>query len=1473
MAKQTIAWTALPAGLVTTGGATYAKISVFVSPRLLPEDNGKLEAFDFLNWANLIKNGSVEFRVSFGNTNLDATILNTVKPELWTALFDSETPVHPHTFDTTSKVVNTYPAARLHDLLRTTYQRAAAEPPGPDLVRRVLTETFRDARSLMVTPGFPSLARGGDASPTGRRAQADLAFAQSSTAAMRAHLDLLVDLAMQASTTEDDDPTGVVEIISDDGGVKTAVQQFITFHLNPRGTAEPAESFAVDAAGAELDFHRRLTMLSEYPELLRALGVVVDLRIKPDDIPAATLNNPGYVRVVPNIMSAAHPGLQRQPDVTPSTAYIFVPGRAFAVCPRQSDGADTVSGLLNLHHEGRYTVQQVDIDSAGLKLADLLRKVMSPNNDAGEIRTLPALRSTGVTIARRGQAIALGTAMASSRQVMSAADVNTTLYESDLIRGYRVDVGDPASGNWYSLHHRSATHVFTRGNWTFTTSDEGWAQETVVQAVPQTAPALVPTALDPAAPNSISEFLFNWQGWSLSAPRPGAPMPEPTGLPTEEDTQQIGMTVALTAAKGSLPRLRYGRSYRLRLRTVDLAGNGLTLQEADTVTSALGASAPVLPSPTSHEEFRFQRFEPVPPPTLVPRVALIPASNDIRVAGADRIVIRSDFDRTPAQLAAQNPDFALDAERHVVPSATFQQLAEMHGMFDASIGTQVNHAATHMVACREERAVPKVYAGTNLPVDWLPDPLAAGAAFWGLPGFPTGKVGRLVNGSIQLSDLPVSADLLGGEQSVLLIDFGTGWPNLSSFRLKLAEGKAIPAWNPADRVLTVFLEKGETRHIRVSSYLRDDAALDLLGVWEWARQWLKGQVANGDLTESESSTREAHLEQLAKLGLSLQTPVREITLVHAVARPAGPPPSLTFTPTRVGGSTSAYTRGKLQVHPASSATVELIASWTELIDAWTDQDGAAAPQDRPGSPTPVSAKASVFASPFPLGDTIGSTPTSVPAHSFDASTGTVSYSGPPVESLFASIDACLAKLREACGTLTTAAGPTESHVEMWVTSAMSKLRRLGQAPQGPDSWTAISVAAGDLRKSAQDMLDSIPGSGEGFPGEFPGEIDPSAPYHLTDGLFEIVSAAGNLQTRADRAVAEARRFHGRHEFGDTKHRRVTYHAVVTSRFEGDFPKPPAAGDADFSRLSNMVEVDIPSSVCPEPPAVRGIIPAFAWTRSDDGVTRSAKRRGALRVYLERPWFTSGDEEKLGVLVLANPSSFPPHSNPFTQGITVFGRDPLWKSPHSPVVSGPANFPNADTNIYLGRYPNDGFARAVLGFDVDFDSSGRCFCDIEVVTPSYYPFIRLTLVRYQPHAVPGAVFSPEVAANFAQVAPERSVSAVRGAAKLSVSVSGTSHTTTDSFGRTGNRIKLTVQGRIPGTTDEAGWQIAPNSAFVIAADPSPVAPLLWKGTVTLPAAPVTGEHRLLIEELEPFTTVDGGVAQPTERVVFLETIPL
>src|SRR5262249_52708082 len=139
------------------------------------------------------------------------------------------------------------------------------------------------------------------------------------------------------------------------------------------------------------------------------------------------------------------------------------------------------------------------------------------------------------------------------------------------------------------------------------------------------------------------------------------------GSVSNDAPEGIGLSVTMQPRPGSLPRLRYGHSYRVRMRAVDLVGNGLKLDPAP----------PPPPDPTHpppefpfSDSVLFARFEPIDPPVVVLRDVLAEGES------VERLVIRSNYDQT-ARDYSHNPQL-LSArtgkgynpvnERHLAPS-------------------------------------------------------------------------------------------------------------------------------------------------------------------------------------------------------------------------------------------------------------------------------------------------------------------------------------------------------------------------------------------------------------------------------------------------------------------------------------------------------------------------------------------------------------------------------------------------------------------------------------------------------------------------------------------------------------------------------------------------------------------------------------------------------------------------------------
>ncbi|MET0552052.1 MAG: hypothetical protein ABW221_03375 [Vicinamibacteria bacterium] len=1441
MSAQTIVWAALPGGFADAA-RSRPRLSVYVSPRLEPDGEGALSSFDFLDWPARLASSGARFEVHCGSGRPRATVVSRPRSDLWSALFDGSTLVRPSEPSPSPRVFGTFPMARLHDQIRAGYQSVCAGAPDARLARDVVARAFPDAAKVGASSG-------------GARERAHFA-------------GRLVDRAQDETSIRGTagDPSSLVPIVPDDGSASSAFEQFMVFAAQPRGSRRGRSGRRRDA---RLDFHELVSSLGEYPLLMRLLGLVIDLELDPGDVPDAADAAPGRVRVVPRF---ERPFAMETTHLSPDTAYVFARSERFraAAVPAGDAQHELVDGLLDLgqsapdgSEEGRFRILQADVQAAALQLLGSLGTGGSDGTSAELPHGLPQLRDAGISIVRRGHAQSLLQAMGKGREKMDSllAGRAVTFFAEDLMRGYRIDVREGASGQWRSLHQREGQYTFLRSGDTLALADEGCAQPSLVRPAPDSAGADEP---HDATAHFTAESLFVWNGWSLSARRPG-----PVLEGAEPEPGRAGpsfLQVAFAPAPKSLPRLRFGEAYALRARAVDLAGNALTLEEATAATASLGTPAVL---PRAGDPFSFRRLESVGAPVLVARAAAREGES------LERVVIRSSREHEPEGWTALHPAFLHSGERHLAPPPTFQLMAEMHGRFDPALADE-GALDEALLLLQKGSAGPAADVPQPDPVlrtEYLPDPLAAGVAFRDLPGVPGGTIGRVREGRLEFEALRLPSDAAG--DSLLLVDFGpaAAWPNPRPFRLCLRSGREAPRWDDASRELSVFLEPGATRVVRASCFLRGEQDLALLGIAEWVEDDLREQAAKGAIDAAALSARLEEWRQRALFGQAwMLTPYRELTLVHAVERPVEAPLTERLETYKLVGQTWTYVHGRVRVHGPSTGRLELVAEWTE-------------PHDVPGEDVPPIVqqfRAPVFASPFHLSQEGGPAPgdpgagrgDAIPEASFDPGTGVVEYLAPALDRFDAELKALQAELQGAVGRV------RRGVLGLPLDDRPPLNRALGAIGLGPLAsliaqspllarWPEVIPLAEQARARIHAIIEGAEPAVDAPPG--------TTPFHLTPAMvLDLGTAEATAQSIVDKVREALRgRYRGRHEFGDTRHRRVRYHAVATSRFGEAFP-PPAP---EVTVASEPVSVDILSSARPAPPKVRYLVPTFGWTRTKDGATRTSRRTGGgVRVYLERPWFSSGEGELLAVVL--DPSSAPGGTPPLERFITRWGRDPVWNSPRTgraPAVEDFGGAPLVVRDVPLAAAATRTNVTAVA-YPVAFHEDGRCFCDIEIAPgEAYWPFVRLALARFQPSSVPTIEMSEVVVADFVQLAPDRAVTVVEeGPGRFEVAVAGPTHASPADplvpTGPTGTTVRVRVQARVAGTTDDVGWIAAPEVATIAA---TPAADLLWKGRVTLPSGAATGTFRLVVEELErrigfPSESAEMAAA---ERVVFAETVEL
>ena len=366
----------------------------------------------------------------------------------------------------------------------------------------------------------------------------------------------------------------------------------------------------------------------------------------------------------------------------------------------------------------------------------------------------------------------------------------------------------------------------------------------------------------------------------------------------------------------------------------------------------------------------------------------------------------------------------------------------------------------------------------------------------------------------------------------------------------------------------------------------------------------------------------------------------------------------------------------------------------------------------------------------------------------------------------------------------------------------------------------------------------------------------------------------------------------RHRIGDTHRHRIVYTAKATSRFREYFdPK------AEVTRKSEPVEVDVPASARPAPPQVSFVVPTFAWQRqTETNIKRSVRFGGGLRIFLDRPWFSSGEGELLGVALYDSGNG--PLDNDARERwkayVTQWGADPIWIADRLdgfPSRSHLLNTSADEVSLSLPR-PAPGSVN-VAGYDVAFDEDlQKWFADITLDTTSltYTPFVRLALVRYQPLALPDAKLSTPVIADFIQLTPERAAVVTADPyhpRTLRLTVSGPAPlgplpqivgTQPASPVDRPTLVAVTLQQLDQAIGTDLGWRDAPELASVTAEGPAPNDILRWTGKVTFERLPEAGTCRLMIREYEYLSAnwmeeSEGAVCEGPKRLIYAETVAI
>jgi hypothetical protein len=944
--QQSVVVTFLPQDRHKSGQAWRA--SLFVSPRLTPDGpNAKAADFPaFANWPKIGREAKVHVERRGGQTITVDAADTTTDAELWERYLAPQ-PVRGWEYeDLSSTDIRSFPAQSILALVQGLYTAVATASGGghPD----PLAGGLRDLGAVY-TKIVPGTSHNLAMIPEGLQGAifADDVLAERAIERSRRALGKrpMEPGGMAPNVTALTPAAALADAYS--AALDLAEARRFYDRLEARDPDEakyplPDPTFApAKLDKPDPDFHDVLGALSDHPELLEALGIIVRVRL-----PDAFVGQGGDFRAW-----LEHPALAGNTITEQAWTRTVVDGRYFQAV---SETGDIENGQLLLSDPNRFDVAQTDVDSTALlveqRVANVYAIADAVSGDEPVSGDLPALRSSGFTVTRLARSELLVDRIQRSKSnadLLAAGQGNeVVLFAEDLTRGYRVDVHD--GGAWRSLMRRSVRIVDrdTRKQRLAVADQEAYIKASALGKVPNAN----------VDRQYLHEAVFGWDGWSLAVRRPGKHMPtDPSqaDVVTDDDDKFPGnleLEVEVGLLKGTLPRLRYGSQYRFRARSVDLAGHSTDFPRA-------------APSTTRRP---FRRFQPISHPVTVPRHGFTEGESVHRLVvrtgvKADNLDVTKplttiDLAAYAATLAAATPrqysGFRADSQRHLAPPKTSQLEAELHGQFDDAIGVTgpgsiPAYRAAFARARREEGTLAdrvildatnpqgsKPVAGialvpplardgeftpqqlkamlenlkrgeapeagfaiihdtNSLAVPYLPDPLAFGIAL------------RFTGGGTA-----------SGWSHTQLVQYSGSWPDLETYRLVL-QGGNTPAVSVAGRVITVRLPPGGTATVRGSSRLADTATLDRLGIWEW----IVGTVPAGSV------------QDVADGGHQMVTPGEDLALVHATQRPLVRPAfDDEFAAERSYGDTFARFRGILRSQAATTGRLDVEGRWAEWVD-------------------------------------------------------------------------------------------------------------------------------------------------------------------------------------------------------------------------------------------------------------------------------------------------------------------------------------------------------------------------------------------------------------------------------------------------------------------------------------------------------------------------------------------------------------
>lgn len=1195
------------------------------------------------------------------------------------------------------------------------------------------------------------------------------------------------------------------------------------------------------------DFHGLAAAAGNVPALARQLGFVLDLKIAdPERLPAQ-----GTISCRVTV-----PGVETLPS--PVTHYV-VRGTHFladtAGSSQWSDGYLTVG-------TPEYRVLDLDPDASGLKLEQHLRGTVRAlaaeiNGDPGNFAP-GALRTSGFAIAHLGRSDSVRERVSKAERHNDAVEGGSAptvdLRYGDVVRGLRVEAWDDVTGRWHSLHERLVDVEINGATLLRAVPDTGLLQNASLTRVPET----------PGQPDrkyNLHEVVAGWDGWSLSAPRPGETVTHDSGQGdgrrSDPGAEMIGagresrpgsFAVRSTAAAGSLPALRYGRRYAFRVLGVDLAGNSV-VRDMDTGRPD-GLDAAALATATEHlEGLRAQAAERDEQGLLASQRVTAPAPSDLpglvgRVRNAmaavervaDNLIIRPQLDTTATEfgtlyarsgaadtVTAPRPFLRWDPvpEPTVVARGRYTTGESSHRVVIRTTSTGPDRSERHLL--------PPKTSQLEAELDGRFDELMRG-------GDPTARRRAYATALKERGTLYHTAIPDLNDPNRLIPQPG----------VHLETGVTV---DPGQAVTLEFLQQSPEHQPAAGQYIRHDTDQLVL-------PYLPDSMARGVALVFYEAGTDHHLADRRVL--------QSVVLPYSGSWPMIEGLRLVL---RSGAELAAVRDGN-QVRVTLPPGEQVGVAVSSVLDAehlaklglWRHHavhDPAVSDADRK-----VLERAALDGWLWWL----------TPSTDLRLVNATPGPAKPPM--------------------ITTLTSPPRiGH------SVTAELR-------GALDVHGASTDGVELRAEWVDIVDDPAAP-------LPTRVDRKALVRkLVIGADETTSALTTMKPDAPPRHSEVPERPVVHTLPDGAYRSVDYQLHGTSRYREFFERHELPGPDDVTAAGNVVRVRHLNSVPPPPPIVHDVLPMFFWEEQHEPkhpFARRRIRRGGVRIWLDRPWYVSGEDEMLGIVAATDPvRSDEDGWKVLRDQTSAWGRDPTRYGPALLAATELPAVPRWEQRLLtLGVDPRrrsgqpydrvplqtNGQNFQIYLYRPEFHAErGRWFVDVRLDAPgAAWPFVRLNVVRYQPNSI-GRDFtrSADVNTDFVQLPSERIATLSRpDAGSVRVTVSGAFGTDLSvaaalaahngdlaaaalAMVQANRTVRATLQLDGPSGSD-LGWTDAGQiECDVEGADPTTFL-AAWSG-----ALPLTGPARLgtpgedrkvrvLVEELEHFPTDPEAGVTGSERI--------